>query len=83
MFIFVSNVYAEEQSTRDWSYDNETEQRTRDFTGENSPSAKLIKHINDEIERKLIKKEYLREKYTYKPFSPNKRQHREMTKTDD
>jgi hypothetical protein len=84
MFVIVSNVYADEneQSAKDWSYE-ETNIRTRDFTWENSPSARFIQHINDEIERKLIKKQYLREKYTYEPFSPNKRQHRKMTKTDD
>jgi len=46
-------------------------------------SSALIKVIKRQREDKLIKQIYIREKYTYRPLSPNKKQHREMTKTHD
>lgn len=39
--------------------------------------------IRRQREDKLIKEIYRREKYTYRPLSPNKEQHRRMTRTDD
>ena len=48
-----------------------------------SPSQRVFDVIERQKQEKYLDKVYNREKYTYRPYSPNKRQHREMTKTDD
>lgn len=53
------------------------------FTGENSPSAKYYDSVKKIKERKIINEIYRRQKYEYHPYSPNKKQHRQMTKTND
>lgn len=48
-----------------------------------SPSDRVFNVIEKQKERQIRDEIYRRQKYTYRPYSPNKRQHREMTKTDD
>lgn len=81
MFILVSNVYADEPEKRDWSYE-ETEQETKNFTGDNAPSAKFIRSIEEERQKDLIHRLYLKEKFTYKPFSPDEYQNRKRLGID-
>lgn len=53
------------------------------FTDENSPSAKYYDSVRKMKERKIVNEIYRRQKYEYHPYSPNKKQHRQITKTND
>lgn len=50
---------------------------------ENYNPFNLYEVIQRQREDKIIRSIYLKEKYQYTPLSPNKRQHRKMTKTNE